>query len=102
MYENIGKKIKTLATVMSVILIIGSVIGGIAVLVECDGDGDGAVIGWLLMLLGPLFAWLSGFMLYGFGELVDKTCDIERILRTGAANVNTENNSDSIDELPEL
>ena len=92
MYNNIGKKIKTLATVMSVILIIGYVIGAIAVLVEFDGDEEGIVIGCLIMLLGPLFAWLSGFMLYGFGELVDKTCDIERILRTGAANVNTENN----------
>ena len=99
MYENIGKKIKTLATVISVILIIGSVIGGIAVLVECEGDGDGAVIGWLVMLLGPLFAWLSGFMLYGFGELVDKTCDIERILRTGAAGAKPEENVDSLPEI---
>lgn len=28
-------------------------------------------------LLGPVIAWVSSWLLYGFGELIDKTCEIE-------------------------
>ena len=39
---------------------------------------DEALIGILTLCFGPIVAWISTFILYGFGELIDKTCDIEQ------------------------
>lgn len=75
MYENIGKKIKEMAKVVAIVLAVLAVIGGMVMIAV---DSYLLVPGLLTMLLGPVLAWLGSFVLYGFGELVDKTCDIER------------------------
>jgi hypothetical protein len=40
--------------------------------------------GLLVMVVGPIIAWVSSWLLYGFGELIDKASDIERNTRSGA------------------
>lgn len=75
MYDNIGGKIKGLAKVGFIVEAIAAVITGIALMAS---DEDLIPIGLLVMLLGPIVAWVSSWLLYGFGELVDKTCDIAR------------------------
>ena len=73
MYSNIGGKIKVLAKVIAIIEAAAAVIMGIAIMAE----GDELVpIGMLIMFVGPVVAWISSWLLYGFGELIEKTCNI--------------------------
>lgn len=78
MYKNIGPKIKGLAKAIVIVEAIVSVIIGIALMASDDGL---VVSGLLVMLVGPTVAWVSSWVLYGFGELVDKVCNIERNIR---------------------
>ncbi|HIR08324.1 MAG TPA: hypothetical protein IAA71_08980 [Candidatus Pullichristensenella stercoripullorum] len=71
MYEsNIGQTIKSVVSVLCVIGIIACVIAGIALI----SQGLGA-IGWPVMLVGAFSMAITYLFLYGFGELVDKTCE---------------------------
>lgn len=71
MFNNIGSKIKSLATVICWIGIIGSVIGGVALM--CNDDEELIVIGIITALFGSLFSWIGCFFLYGFGQLVENS-----------------------------
>ncbi len=79
MYENIGKKIKGLAKTIFIIMAILYGIIGIAVM--ASGDEVGVLTGLLTIVIGFFFSWIASWMLYGFGELIDKACDIERNTR---------------------
>ena len=80
MYDKIGKKIKTLTKVVSFILVLLSVISGIILL--CVGiieeDAEYLILGLACLIVMPFLIWFSSFTMYGFGELIDKVCDIER------------------------
>ena len=80
MYDNIGGKIKTLAKVTCIVEVILAAISGLALMVD---DEDLIPIGLLVMLVGPVIAWISSWLLYGFGELISKASDIERNTRGG-------------------
>ena len=75
MFNNIGRKIKTLAVVICCLNILALFISGF----YCVGNGaeidsDGLVIfGLILMVAGPIVGWLASCLLYGYGELIDKT-----------------------------
>lgn len=75
MYDNIGGKLKGLATTICVIEVIAAVISGIALMASNEHL---AVVGLLVMIIGSLFAWISSWLLYGFGELIEKTCEIAK------------------------
>lgn len=68
MFDNIGGKIKATAKVFCWITIIASLILGILMLY---GNAFGGVV---FIIIGPLFAWIGSFVLYGFGELVENSC----------------------------
>lgn len=72
MYNEIGKKIKTLAKVLTVLGIVASVIYGIVIL---SFEQNWGIIYILIM---PFLIWASSFVLYGFGELIEKVCNIEK------------------------
>ena len=72
MYSNIGGKIKVLAIIIFILGAVTTIIKGISMV---DQVGH-ATNGLILMLLGPLAAWISTWLLYGFGELIEKTCKI--------------------------
>ena len=78
MFSNIGKKLKLLAKIVFIFLSSACVIGGIALVAA---NIDLLIIAVPVLLVGPLFAWIGSWFLYGFGELVDKACDIERNTR---------------------
>ena len=80
MFENIGKKIKSLATILCWVGIIAYVI---AAIITFYIDDDLIGIGFLLLIVGPLMSWVGSFFIYGFGELIDKTCDIAKNTRSG-------------------
>ena len=80
MYDNIGGKIKGLAKVSFVVEAVITVITGIILMVA---DEDLILSGLLVMVVGPIVGWVSSWMLYGFGEIIDKVSDIERNTRGG-------------------
>ena len=114
MFDNIGKKIKGLAKTICIIQMILFVIIGVVLMSSGVSDSDdeyygyyghpgygyaeeqstssegGEIAGLLVIIIGPLAAWASSFILYGFGELVDKTCEIAE----NAHPLELDNNSD--------
>ena len=74
MFDNIGKKIKTLATVVCWIGIISSIGGGLTLFVLSDGrSGLLIFLGLAVMAVGSLLSWVGSFFVYGFGQLIDDT-----------------------------
>lgn len=82
MYDNIGGKIKGLAATVATIASIGAVIMGIITMVP---GGRMIVIGLLIMIIGMLIAWISSWLLYGFGQIIDTLDRIEKNTRLGYA-----------------
>jgi len=83
MFNEIGKKLKGLALAMFIIGAVASIIIGTVLLII--GIDLEEILLWLTgiftMIFGVIASWISSWFLYGFGELVDKTCDIERNTR---------------------
>ena len=79
LYGNIGKKLKTIAVVATVILSVACVICAIVLLANSDGYY------WFyavpMIFVGPIIIWLSSLVLYAFGEIVDKLVQIEENTR---------------------
>ena len=81
MYNNIGNKIKFLAKAALFGFEIAAVIIGI---VFMSSDSDLIALGLLMwFVIGPITSWVSSVLLYGFGELIDRACAIERNTRGG-------------------
>ena len=78
MYDNIGGKIKGLAKTMFIVEAIGAVITGIVLLAT---DDVLIFAGLLTLFCGPIIAWVSSWVLYAFGELVEKTSDTNNVIR---------------------
>ena len=66
LYENIGEKIKSLAKLIFIFEAIASIIVGFVYL---------KITRWALLIIvfGPIVALLSTWILYAFGDLVEKT-----------------------------
>ena len=77
LYVNIGGKIKTLAKWSFIIEAIGAIIAGIVMIFT---DSTLILYGLLTLFFGPIVAWVSTWILYGFGDLVDKAGDITSLL----------------------
>lgn len=73
MFNNIGKKIKTLAQVITLIGIIASLITGIVFIALANNNPGWGTLGVLIIIIGSLISWISSFILYGFGQLVDNS-----------------------------
>ena len=68
MYNNIGHKIKTLATVIAVIGMIASLLLGVILISK-----EEFVLGIIVAAIGCLLSWLSSFTLFGYGCLIENT-----------------------------
>lgn len=89
MFDNIGGKIKGLAKVLFWLEAIAAVIVGIVLVEDTDG------LSLLFAIAGVLVAWISAWFLYGFGEIIDKLCDIERNTRDGERKSEAQSKIDS-------
>ena len=78
MYGNIGNKIKIVGATSFLLESIAAVITGISLMAT---DDELVPIGILVMLGGPISAYIVSLFIVAFGELVAKTCDIERNTR---------------------
>lgn len=70
MFGNIGGKIKSLAKIATWLGIIVSVIWGFVLMTTNE---DLIPAGLIVALLGSLISWISSFVLYGFGQLIENT-----------------------------
>ena len=73
MYDNIGGKIKKLAKGIFIFEAISLVLTGFILTLT---DEDLILPGVLMLFIGPLVAWVSSWILYAFGELVENSCII--------------------------
>ncbi len=78
-YADIGKKIKNWAIWCFIIEAIGAVITGLVFLISWGFED--AWWGLFIIFFGPIVAFVGSWLLYAFGELVEKICDIERNTR---------------------
>jgi hypothetical protein len=79
MFDNIGGKIKGLAKVTAWLGIIASVIYGIVLISQSNRYYNGSALvitGVIVMAAGSLGSWISSFLLYGFGELIDQATQV--------------------------
>lgn len=72
MFNNIERKIKGLAFFYTIVGIIGSIIGAIFYWVNSD-----ILTGFIILIFGILASWTGSFVLYGLGELINKSSNIE-------------------------
>jgi hypothetical protein len=82
MWDNIGGKIKRLSKFSAWLGIIGSIIGGIVLFVMGSrmqyGGGLFFGYGLAVIIFGSLLSWISAWLTYGFGELIEKATEIEK------------------------
>ncbi len=86
MFENIGRKIKFLVKLLFALELFVILVVGIYTAEYTYG------ISLLIALLAILIAWITTWLIYGYGEIVDKLCDIERNTRclTGKSGISDE------------
>ena len=82
MFDNIGNKIKGLAELICWIGILISVIIALILVFAGYSDGDGLVLflGIAIGVAGSLFSWIGSFAVYGFGELVQNSIEIKKMI----------------------
>ena len=73
MFKNIGEKLKRLACFSCWVGIVGSVIGGIGLIIY------GLILfGLLTAVLGSLCSWISSWLTYAIGEIAENTNAIRK------------------------
>lgn len=82
-YNNIGGKIKLFAVKQAIFFMISCCVLGLIIMFE-----DGTVISWgvVLIVIGIFCSSVSTYILYGFGELIDKVCQISDSINNLKAN----------------
>ena len=69
-YDNIGEKIKGLAKAFFFIGAIAAVFAGIFLMSDSE---DTVLWGLLMIIAGPIISWVSSWLLYGFGQLIENS-----------------------------
>ena len=83
MFDRIGEKIKTLAFVCTLLGMVASFAGAVCIWAT-DELKSRFIIGLVILIFGCLFSWIGSFILYGFGELIEKTTETaERLKKLG-------------------
>ena len=90
MYDNIGAKIKSLAKVVFAVLAILSFLSGVLSL------RANFLLGLFWMIGGPFLAWVSSWITYGFGEIVEKICSMESQMRASKPSAETDSESGAV------
>lgn len=93
MFDNISEKIKMLAKVVCWLGIIVCIITGIVLMTI---DESLVLAGILTAVLGSLLSWVSSFVLYGFGQLVENSDILVESGRTTNAKLREQVNLTSV------
>ena len=89
MYEFVGEKIKKMTVIICGIGIVLSIIAGVLMMFT-----GGFLTGIIIAVVGALGSWISGFMLYGYGEIVDNLMEINYRLQHMEANAPSRSTGD--------
>lgn len=81
MFDNIGKKIKSLAEVVTTLGIVFSILAGIVNMIN-----TGFLVGVVFMAIGILLSWISSFFIYGFGQLIENSDQMVSLLKQEKGN----------------
>lgn len=81
MYNNIGQKIKTLAKGICICIAVVWIIIGFSLILNRYSSPFVRLMGLLIILIGPLFAWVNSFLLYGYGELIEQNAEIRKEIK---------------------
>ena len=79
LFSNTGGKIKTVAKIVFILGIIGSIALGIFFGVESDWEFEGSWLALTIIIAGPIVYYISALLIYGFGCIVDATENIRNI-----------------------
>ena len=74
MFSNSGKKVRIIAFVQFLILLLASIIIGGLFIIGAQQEGAlvmGLLIGFTIIIFGTLLAWILSIGLYAFGEMVE-------------------------------
>ena len=93
MFDNIGNKIKKLATFITTIGITASIIVALFIIMN---QSSLWVVAFLIAILGSLVSWLGSFLLYGYGELIDQATISNKKLQTVINKLATEQAKDKV------
>ena len=101
MFTNVGGKIKVCSKVVFWVITIAAVMCAIYVWSIVHNS---VALGWILLIGGPLVAWISTVFMYGFGELVEKVCSLEAALgeKSKQAEVRTANRNEIDDPVVQV
>ena len=81
LYQNIGAKIKLLAFYTFIVEALGAIVTGLVFLI--DSGLEDAWWALLIIVFGPIAAFVGSWLLYGLGEIICKLTEVER--NTGLA-----------------
>jgi len=84
MFNNIGKKIKILASVIAIIGICCSIMFFLIKFFTANN----IKLGIYVAIFGSLFSWIGSFVLYGFGQLIENS---DKIVKLEKKKYNKEN-----------
>lgn len=70
MFDNIGSKVKGLATFVCVMGIVGALI--YAIIIWLSGVQYSGILGFVVLLVGALVAWIGSWVTYAIGEAADQ------------------------------
>lgn len=79
MFDNIGGKIKRFSEIMCGLGIGISCVAGVALIIISFISGENALLflgifmGILVGVVGSLLSWVSSFVMYGFGQLIENS-----------------------------
>ena len=96
LYQDIGKKIKSLAKGLFVVEAIAAVVGGS--IYGASGDEFDFFVGIIIIFSGIICAYVSSMFLYGFGEVIDKLTCIESNTRGDVKTNNISNDADDVND----
>lgn len=73
MFNNIGGKIKALAYIACLIGIIACIIIGLSIISLSGMDEESMIVGIIVIIAGSFISWISSFVLYGYGQLIENS-----------------------------
>lgn len=90
LYYDIGKKIKGWAKWCFIVEAAAACVGSLVFfisMIDMDLAFLGLILGILMAVAGIFVAWVSSWILYGFGELIDRVCSIEEKMGEAPASI---------------
>lgn len=81
MYKYIGDKIKILAICGFIVTSTLYIACGMYLIFSKETEITTKIIGLAIAIVGSFGSWVSGLIIYGFGELVEKVTSIEAYIK---------------------